>query len=337
MTFVAGPRQVGKTTLAKALPGAKAGYLSWDVAGRPRADPAARAAAREALGLRRDPQVPAVAELPQGSLRRPPRGPADPRDRERPPRPLPLRRRLAPGALSPPPAPPALRGRAEADAPGRAPRPPDPRRLPRALPRRVPRSRPAAGRGSTGHLLVREEIAGLERVSDLGSLELLMLRASRAASAPRSPSTPCGRTCRSATRRSRGWVSVLERLYAVFRLAAVRRAAPPRREEGAEALPLRLDARPRAAARFENLVAVAPPEVGPLRAGRRRAATSSCATSATRTGARSTSSSSKGATRSSSSRRRGAIRTWTEASATSTRGSRRWTPGRSPRRGRRTT
>jgi predicted AAA+ superfamily ATPase len=33
MTFVAGPRQVGKTTLAKALPGAKAGYLSWDVAG----------------------------------------------------------------------------------------------------------------------------------------------------------------------------------------------------------------------------------------------------------------------------------------------------------------
>ena len=33
MTFIAGPRQVGKTTLAKALPGARAGYLSWDVAG----------------------------------------------------------------------------------------------------------------------------------------------------------------------------------------------------------------------------------------------------------------------------------------------------------------
>ena len=32
MAFVAGPRQVGKTTLALALPGARAGYLSWDVA-----------------------------------------------------------------------------------------------------------------------------------------------------------------------------------------------------------------------------------------------------------------------------------------------------------------
>ena len=31
MVFVAGPRQVGKTTLAKSLPGAVAGYLNWDV------------------------------------------------------------------------------------------------------------------------------------------------------------------------------------------------------------------------------------------------------------------------------------------------------------------
>ena len=31
MVFVAGPRQVGKTTLAKGLPGAPAGYLNWDV------------------------------------------------------------------------------------------------------------------------------------------------------------------------------------------------------------------------------------------------------------------------------------------------------------------
>lgn len=30
MVFVAGPRQVGKTTLAKRLPGADAGYLNWD-------------------------------------------------------------------------------------------------------------------------------------------------------------------------------------------------------------------------------------------------------------------------------------------------------------------
>lgn len=31
MVFVAGPRQVGKTTLARSLPGAAAGYLDWDV------------------------------------------------------------------------------------------------------------------------------------------------------------------------------------------------------------------------------------------------------------------------------------------------------------------
>ena len=32
MVFVAGPRQVGKTTLSQALPGADTGYLNWDVA-----------------------------------------------------------------------------------------------------------------------------------------------------------------------------------------------------------------------------------------------------------------------------------------------------------------
>jgi predicted AAA+ superfamily ATPase len=32
MVFVAGPRQVGKTTLAKRVPGGTAGYLNWDVA-----------------------------------------------------------------------------------------------------------------------------------------------------------------------------------------------------------------------------------------------------------------------------------------------------------------
>jgi uncharacterized protein len=31
MVFVAGPRQVGKTTLARSLPGAETGYLSWDI------------------------------------------------------------------------------------------------------------------------------------------------------------------------------------------------------------------------------------------------------------------------------------------------------------------
>lgn len=31
MVFVAGPRQVGKTTLAKNLPGAGDAYLNWDI------------------------------------------------------------------------------------------------------------------------------------------------------------------------------------------------------------------------------------------------------------------------------------------------------------------
>ena len=32
MVFVAGPRQVGKTTLARGLPGAADAYLNWDIA-----------------------------------------------------------------------------------------------------------------------------------------------------------------------------------------------------------------------------------------------------------------------------------------------------------------
>ena len=32
MVFLGGPRQVGKTTLARSLPGGGRGYLNWDVA-----------------------------------------------------------------------------------------------------------------------------------------------------------------------------------------------------------------------------------------------------------------------------------------------------------------
>lgn len=32
MVFVAGPRQVGKTTLARGLPGLGNGFLNWDIA-----------------------------------------------------------------------------------------------------------------------------------------------------------------------------------------------------------------------------------------------------------------------------------------------------------------
>ncbi|MEX2496638.1 MAG: hypothetical protein WD448_11140 [Woeseia sp.] len=52
MVFVAGPRQVGKTTLARGLPGAAAGYLNWDVAEASRENSQGRAAARAPVGLR---------------------------------------------------------------------------------------------------------------------------------------------------------------------------------------------------------------------------------------------------------------------------------------------
>lgn len=55
MVFVAGPRQVGKTTLARGLPGGAQGYLNWDVPEDRGEHPPARAAATQTLGLRRDP------------------------------------------------------------------------------------------------------------------------------------------------------------------------------------------------------------------------------------------------------------------------------------------
>lgn len=54
MVLVAGPRQVGKTTLARSLPGAKTGYLNWDVAEHTGPYPAPRAVGRFIVDFRRN-------------------------------------------------------------------------------------------------------------------------------------------------------------------------------------------------------------------------------------------------------------------------------------------
>jgi len=81
----------------------------------PGADPEATASTPGPLGLRRDLQVPRLAELAEGDLRRTAEGPEDPGHRLRSARPLSLLGRLPPGAL-PPPAPSSpVGGRAEPD------------------------------------------------------------------------------------------------------------------------------------------------------------------------------------------------------------------------------
>jgi hypothetical protein len=253
MTFVAGPRQVGKTTLAKALPGAKAGYLSWDVAGD-----------RERI-LRR--------ELPPGKL-----WVFDEIHKYRQWRGL-LKglfdgRRAGQQIL--------VTGSARLDLyryggdslQGRY-------HLLRLHPLSVAElklTRPVQLRGlltlggfpepyfsgsevaarrwsrEYRNLLVREEIAGLERISDLGSLELLALRLPELVGAPLSLNA-LREALQVAHKTVAGWVRVLERLFAVFRLAPF--GAPRLRAVKKEQKHYHFDWSlvPAEAARFENLVA----------------------------------------------------------------------------------
>jgi hypothetical protein len=104
------------------------------------------------------------------------------------------------------------------------------------------------------NLLVREEIASLERVSDLGSLELLALRLPELVGAPLSLNA-LREDLQVAHKTVTGWVSVLERLYAVFRLAPF--GAPRLRAVKKEQKHYHFDWSlvPGEAARFENLVA----------------------------------------------------------------------------------
>jgi predicted AAA+ superfamily ATPase len=256
MVFVAGPRQVGKTTLARMLPGADRGYLNWDVAEH-----------RERI-LRR--------ELPSSRLwifdeihkyrhwrnylkgvydqhGAPPRGP----------------RILVTGSARLEVyrfGGDSLQGRyhllrlhplsvGELDL-----RTPDEFRdlltlggFPEPY---FGGSLVDARRWSRDHrtLLIREEVTSLERVQDLGTLELLMLRLPELVASPLSINA-VREDLQISHKTAAAWLQVFERLYAIFRLPPF--GAPAVRAVKKEQKHYHVDwsVVPAEAARFENLVA----------------------------------------------------------------------------------
>lgn len=253
MVFVSGPRQVGKTTLAKSLRGAATGYLSWDVAED-----------RERI-LRR--------ELPPGKLwifdevhkYRSWRGFLKGIFDARPPG----QRILVTGSarldyyryggdslqgryhtlrLHPfSAAELGMRGQDEFHrllTLGGFPEP------------FLSGSEVEARRWSREYRqrLVREEVAGLERISDLGNLELLVLRLPELVGSPLSVNA-LREDLQVSHKAVTNWLDVLERLYAVFRLAPF--GAPRIRAVKKERKHYHFDwsVVPADGARFENLVA----------------------------------------------------------------------------------
>jgi hypothetical protein len=253
MVFVAGPRQVGKTTLALSLPDAEPGYLNWDVP-----------AERERI-LRR--------ELPAGPLwifdeihkyrqwRNYLKGLFD----DRAPQQrilvtgsgrLDLYRfggdslqgryhllRLHPFSLA------EVGGRSAGDLEqlvtlGGFPEP------------FLSGSETEARRWSREYrtLLVREEVTSLERIQDLGTLELMMLRLPELVGSPLSINAlreDLGISHKTAS----SWLQAFERLFVLFRVAPF--GAPKIRAVKKEQKAYLLDwtTIPDRAARFENLVA----------------------------------------------------------------------------------
>ena len=253
MVFVAGPRQVGKTTLALGLPGAAAGYLNWDVP-----------ADRERILRRELPAAPlwifdeihkyrtwrnylkglydARAEgqqiLVTGSAR------------------LDLYRysgdslqgryhmlRLHPLSA----AELGLAGAADLErllVLGGFPEP------------YFSGSETEARRWTREYrnLLVREEVVSLERVQDLGTLELLVLRLPDLVGSPLSVNA-LREDLQVSHKTVANWLAILERLYAVFRLAPF--GAPRLRAVKKAQKHYHFDWSlvPEPALRFENLVA----------------------------------------------------------------------------------
>ena len=253
MVLVAGPRQVGKTTLARSLPGAAAGYLSWDVAEHRdrilrRELPASKLWVFDEIhkyrswrgllkglydGRRRGQRI-----LVTGSAR------------------LDFYRfggdslqgryhflRLHPFSA----AELGLRSAGELADLLRLGGFPEPfLRGSEVEARRW--SREYRGR------LVREDVAGLERVQDLGNLELLALRLPELVGSPLSVNA-LREDLQVSHKTVAGWLRVLERLYAVFRLPPF--GAPKIRAVKKEQKHYHFDWSlvPSEPARFENLVA----------------------------------------------------------------------------------
>jgi len=253
MVFVAGPRQVGKTTLARSLPGASAGYLSWDIAEHRerilrREMPASRLWVLDEIhkyrswrgllkglfdGRRRGQRI-----LVTGSAR------------------LDFYRfggdslqgryhllRLHPFSAA------ELGLRAAADLQ-------DLLRLGGFPEPFLGGSEVEARRWSREYRnrLVREDVASLERVQDLGNLELLALRLPELVGSPLSVNA-LREDLQVSHKTVSGWLKVLERLYAVFRLPPL--GAPKIRAVRKEQKHYQFDWSlvPSEPARFENLVA----------------------------------------------------------------------------------
>lgn len=103
-------------------------------------------------------------------------------------------------------------------------------------------------------LVVREDVASLERIQDLGSLELLMLRLPELVGSPLSINA-VREDLQVSHKSVSSWLGALERLYAIFRVSPF--GAPKIRAVKKEQKHYHLDWSivPDAAARFENLVA----------------------------------------------------------------------------------
>lgn len=253
MVFVSGPRQVGKTTMARGLPGAKKGYLSWDVAEdrekilRGRLPPAPLWVFDEIHKYRSwrnflkgvfDGRRPSQRILVTGSarldfyrhggdslqgryhlLRLHPFSVAELKLKT----PGELRDLLTLGGFPEP-----YFGGSEVEA----------RRWSREY-----RDR-----------LVREDVASLERVQDLGNIELLALRLPELVGSPLSINA-LREDLQVAHKTVANWLRILERLYAIFRLAPF--GSPRLRAVKKEQKHYQFDWTlvPDPAARFENLVA----------------------------------------------------------------------------------
>jgi predicted AAA+ superfamily ATPase len=253
MVFVAGPRQVGKTTLARSLPGATAGYLNWDVAEDRerilrRELPSATLWVFDELHKYRswrnylkglyDSRRSGQRILVTGSAR------------------LDLYRfggdslqgryhllRLHPLSVA------ELGLRTGNDLEGLL-------RLGGFPEPYFSGSETEARRWSRDHrtLLVREEVTSLERVQDLGNLELLMLRLPELVGSPLSINA-LREDLRLAHKTVANWLQVLERLYAIHRLSPF--GAPRIRAVKKEQKHYHWDwsVVPELPQRFENLVA----------------------------------------------------------------------------------
>ena len=295
MVFVAGPRQVGKTTLAQSLPGAGGGYLNWDVAEdrerilRRELPPTALWVFDEIHKYRswRDylkglydgrgrvsrsssPAAPASTSTATAATRSRGAITSSASTRSRSPswvcdRTTDLGQLLTLGGF-PEPFFGGLRGRG-APLVARVPEPPHP----------------------------RGAVASLERVQDLGSLELLVLRLPELVGSPLSINA-LREDLQVSHKTVASWVRILERLYAVFRLPPF--GAPRIRAVKKEQKHYHFDWSlvPDDGGRFENLVASHLLKWVHFEQDA-KAATSTCATSATPTGARSTSWSSTGSAR----------------------------------------